>query len=235
MREPVMCLSCTRGGGGEAGLLPRRVLAPSGAMKTKEAPTTSERLLRDIAADRQSLRWADFANRYRPMMRAYLARGFPTLAGEADDLVQETLLVLVEKLPDYRYDPGELGSFHNYLTGILRNRALRALARRARSRAADGDYAFSIPSATPATADASGPDPGEWRDAVCDIALRQVLADPALQERTREVFRRCAVAGESPAAVAEAFGMERNAVDQIKNRLLGRMRKIVAALASAEP
>lgn len=201
-------------------------------MKTNGVPTTSTRLLREIAADRQSLRWADFFNRYRPMMRAFLVRCFPTLAGEADDLVQETLLVLVEKLPDYRYDPGELGAFHNYLTGILRNRALRELSRRERSRAAVGNYAGTVPAANPAPSAAE--DRREWRDAVCDIALRQVLSDPALHERTREVFRRCAVAGESPSAVAEAFGMERNAVDQIKNRLLARMRKIVAALASAE-
>lgn len=73
-----------------------------------------------------------------------------------------------------------------------------------------------------------------WRDAVCDIALRQLLSDPAVQERTKEVFRRTVVAGESPAAVAEAFGMERNAVDQIKNRMMRRLRDIVAALADAD-
>ena len=202
-------------------------------MKTNGVPTTSTGLLREIAADRRSLRWTDFFHRYRPMMRAFLVRCFPALAGEADDLVQETLLVLVEKLPDYRYDPGELGAFHNYLTGILRNRALRELSRRARTRTADGHYARSVPVANPGPPAASGEDRREWRDAVCDIALRQVLSDPAIQERTREVFRRCVVAGESPSAVAEAFGMERNAVDQIKNRLLARMRKIVAALASA--
>jgi RNA polymerase sigma factor (sigma-70 family) len=200
-------------------------------MNTNGVPLTSIRMLRAIAADRQSLRWNDFFNRYRPMMLAFLARRFPTLAGEAEDLVQETLLVLVEKLPDYRYDPGELGSFHNYLTGILRNRALRELARRARSGNTAGDFAHALPDVP---SDTAGDGEREWRDAVCDIALRQVLSDPTLQERTREVFRRCAVAGESPAAVAEAFGMERNAVDQIKNRLLARMRKIVASLAAAD-
>ena len=196
-------------------------------MKTNGVPTTSTRLLREISADRQSLRWKDFSNRYRPMMLAFLARHFPNLAGEAEDLVQETLLVLVEKLPDYRYDPGELGAFHNYLTGILRNRALRELARRDRSRSAADGFGLAL-------AEVPGGEQQEWRDAVCDIALRQVLSDPSLHERTREVFRRCAVAGENPAAVAAAFGLERNAVDQIKNRLLARMRKTVEALAAAD-
>ena len=198
-------------------------------------PTTSTRLLRDIAADRDSLRWNDFVARYRPMMLAFVEQRFPNLADEADDLVQETLLALMEKLPDYRYDPEELGSFHNYLTGILRNRACRAVRRRTK-------HARDVEAAAERLALSGGAERPEkspreddgWRDAVCDIALRQLLSDPSIQERTKAVFRRTVVAGESPAAVAEAFGMERNAVDQIKNRLLRRMRETVAALAAAD-
>lgn len=198
-------------------------------------PTTSMRLLRDIAADRDSLRWNDFVARYRPMMISFVEQRFPQLADEADDLVQETLLALMEKLPDYRYDPEELGSFHNYLTGILRNRACRAVRRRTKHardvEAAAESIALSGGAERP---EASPPEDDGWRDAVCDIALRQLLSDPSIQERTKEVFRRTVVAGESPAAVAEAFGMERNAVDQIKSRLLRRMRDNVAALAAAD-
>lgn len=198
-------------------------------------PTTSMRLLRDIASDRDSLRWNDFVARYRPMMISFVEQRFPNLADEADDLVQETLVALMERLPDYRYDPEELGSFHNYLTGILRNRACRAIRRRTR-------HARDVEAAAESLALSGGAErPAEfpreddgWRDAVCDIALRQLLSDPSIQERTKEVFRRTVVAGESPAAVAEAFGMERNAVDQIKNRLLRRMRQTVAALAAAD-
>lgn len=207
------------------GFCQNRPMAPDGI------PSTSTRLLREIAADRKSLRWNEFFDRYRPMMLSFLSRRFPSLADAVDDIVQETLLALMEKLPDYRYDPGELGAFRNYLTGILRNRACKELARRdryARAQAAAGAIA-----GCGAPDDAGDEDATAWRDAVCDIALRQVLSDPALQERTREVFRRTAVEGESPAAVAEAFGMERNAVDQIKNRLLARIRKTVADLAAA--
>ena len=198
-------------------------------------PVTSMRLLRDIASDRDSLRWNDFVARYRPMMLAFVEQRFPYLADEADDLVQETLLVLMEKLPDYRYDPEELGSFHNYLTGILRNRACRAIRRRTKH-ARDVEAAAESLAVSGETTPPDDPAREEsgWRAAVCDIALRQLLADPSIQERTKEVFRRTVVAGESPAAVAEAFGMERNAVDQIKNRLLRRMRETVAALVAAD-
>ena len=92
-------------------------------------PQTSTTLLRDLT-DAQSARWVEFFTRYVPMMEAYLASRFPNL--EADDLIQETLAALVEKLPDYRYLPEETGHFRNYLTGILRHKALKTVERSAR-------------------------------------------------------------------------------------------------------
>ena len=43
-----------------------------------------------------------------------------------------------------------------------------------------------------------------------------------------------AVNGEPPSAVAAAFGIERNAVDQIKNRMTARLRELVAALEKVD-
>ncbi|MBR1608293.1 MAG: sigma-70 family RNA polymerase sigma factor, partial [Kiritimatiellae bacterium] len=86
-------------------------------------PKTSRTFLRDIGADADSPRWAEFVVRYRPVLEAFLASKFPSLAGDAEDLLQETFLAVVRVLPSYRYVPGEQGSFHNYLTGILRNKA----------------------------------------------------------------------------------------------------------------
>ena len=50
------------------------------------------------------------------------------------DIIQETLVAPCRALPSYRYAPDEKGHFHNYLTGILRNKALRQL-RKDRQRA----------------------------------------------------------------------------------------------------
>ena len=95
-------------------------------------PETSTTLLRDLK-DAQHARWSDFVERYRPMMEAYMRGRFPEV--EADDAIQETLVALCRILPDYRYAPDEKGHFHNYLTGILRNKAIRAA--KAESRRAD--------------------------------------------------------------------------------------------------
>ena len=199
-----------------------------------KVPTTSATLLRDLGADARSPRWAEFVARYRPMMESFLAARFPGLAADADDLVQETLVALLRALPDYRYVPGEQSCFHNYLTGILRNKTA-ALLRRREAEAARDARAAAEPAAPPARADeeAAARDEAAWRDAVLQLALRQMLADESVQERTKQVFVRVAVEGEDPAAVAEAFGIERNAVDQMKSRMTRRLRDLVAALDAA--
>ena len=198
-------------------------------------PDTSTTLLRNLAADARSPRWTEFVARYRPMMEAFLAARHPSLAAEADDLIQETLLALVRVLPDYRYVPGEQGSFHNYLTGILRNKAAMAMRRRATESARDARAAAEPPPPPPPAADeeTAARDEAVWRDAVFEIALRQLLADESIQERTKQVFVRTAVRGEDIAAVARDFDIERNAADQMKSRMLRRLRALVAALDAA--
>ena len=51
-----------------------------------------------------------------------------------------------------------------------------------------------------------------------------------MNNRTREVFRRVAVNGEKPEDVALSFGISRNAVDQMKSRMMARLKKLVGAL-----
>ena len=171
------------------------------------------------------------------MMEAFLHERFPSV--DVDDIIQETLVAVWDALPSYRYAPEEKGHFHNYLTGILRNKALRQLhkdrrqaeiAEKLRADASSGGGARSpgAPRSAIQTADERS-----WRETLVEIALRQLLNDESIQSRTRQVFLRVAVNGEKPEDAAAAFGIERNAVDRIKNRMMPRLRKIVAALEKA--
>jgi len=189
-------------------------------------PETSTTLLKNLAQDAQHVRWGEFVARYRPMMEAFLRERFPDL--EADDIIQETLVALCRALPSYRYAPDEKGHFHNYLTGILRNKALRALRKRERDEAAHADYADA--GGTRSCASAASGDDRSWREALFEIALRQFLADDSIADRTKRIFERTAINGESPEAVAAAFKMTRHAVDQSKSRAVARLREIVKAL-----
>ena len=163
-------------------------------------PETSTTLLRDLAGSSPSSRWSEFVARYRPMMVACLVERFPTI--EADDLIQDTFVVLMRILPNYRYSPDEKGAFHNYLTGILHKKALKAPERIQYREEALGDYAQEC------LEGGRFPDRQEeaWRKAVYEIALGQYLADESVLERTREIFRRVAVNGEEPGLVAAAVG-----------------------------
>jgi RNA polymerase sigma factor (sigma-70 family) len=202
-------------------------------------PTTSTTLLRDIAQDSRNARWDEFVSRYRPMMEAFMHERFPSL--EADDIIQETLVALCRVLPSYRYAPDEKGHFRNYLTGILRNKALRVLRQRERDEALRADYAdtggrASTRAATGAVALVAADSPADeedkrqYRESLFELALRQFLADESVADRTKRIFERVAVNGESPEAVAAAFKMTRHAVDQAKSRATARLRVIVKNL-----
>ena len=191
-------------------------------------PTTSTTLLRDIGSSADNARWGEFVDRYHGMMAAYLKANFPSL--EAEDIVQETLMTLSGILPNYQYDPEAKGYFHNYLTGILRNKARRECEKRARDKAyRDAVAAFAAES--DAAHDARIAD---WQKSVYEIAMRELLSDDSIHQRSKQIFLRLSVDGMSPTEVASAYGVERNAVDKIKSRMIARLREIVASLEGAD-
>lgn len=209
-------------------------------------PTTSTTLLRDVARDSQHVRWTEFGAKYRPMMEAFMRERFPAL--EADDVIQETLVALCGILPDYRYEPDAKGHFRNYLTGILRNKARRALRDRNRqaeikNMIAAHDGRARSPGAPGSSQNGRARSPSEpqlapqdddqsWRESLFEIALQRLLADESVADRTKRIFERTALNGESPEAVAESFKMTRHAVDQAKSRAMARLREMVKELES---
>lgn len=191
-------------------------------------PLTSTTLLRDLACDTQHARWGEFVARYKPMMESFMFENFPSL--EAEDVIQETLVALIRIFPVYHYVPDEKGSFHNYLTGILRHKALKMIARE--SLRATLREAYAKEPVKQETAEEAAYK--SWRDSVFEIALQQYMADETVNERTKQIFSRIAINGEKPEDVARAFGIERNAVDQIKSRSMTRLRELVKALEQVD-
>ena len=184
-----------------------------------EIPTTSTTLLRDMANGSRHDRWNEFVARYRPMMEAFMCERFSSV--EADDIIQETLVALCKVLPSYRYAPDEKGHFHNYLTGILRNKTMVAL--RKQRQQADLKEELQHVAGHP-------PEELSYRKSIFEIALRQFLADESIADRTKRIFERVAINGESPEAVADSFNMKRHAVDQAKSRAMDRLREIIKEL-----
>ena len=188
-------------------------------------PSTSTTLLREIGSCAEHARWSEFEARYRPMMEAFLRDRYPYL--DADDVIQETLVALAWALPNYRYDPKSTGSFRNYLTGVLRHKAVDSCRKSGREDRLRAELA-----ALPPSADTD--EDTEWQKSVMEIAMRQLLADETIHSRTKQIFQRVAVDGASPEEVAKAYGVSRNNVDQIKDRMIRKLRELVRGLESVD-
>ena len=189
-------------------------------------PKTSTTMLRQIAGAAGHPRWTEFVAKYRPMLEAYAKAHYPDLV--ADDPIQETLLAVMKALPDYVAREDRKGAFHNYLTGILQHKLDDAwqgetrqadLRRRAKKE-------MPPPAVDPVADEA-------WKQTVYDVALGQLMADPKLGAKSKQIFERTALKGEKPQDVADALLTTRAAVDQTKKRMMDRLRKIVERLEHA--
>ena len=166
-----------------------------------------------------------FYSRYQPMMLAYLRERFPSL--DADDIIQETFAALANILPDYQYDPEKKGAFHNFLTGVLRNKALCALDASRRQMAIEERMQLATTVNGKSVHEQSYRD---WRENLFEVALQQLLADESIHDRTKQAFIRTAINGESIEVVADSLGVQRNTVDCMRSRTLQQLREIVEKL-----
>ena len=190
------------------------------------APVTSITLLKSLASGTDNARWAEFFRIYEQPMRSFLSARFPSV--DADDAIQETMVALMRRMPDYHYTPDSNGHFHNYLTGILKHKAEDALRREARESGKRDRLKER------GAADAPREDPDDWKLAAMNAALEQLLSDESVNARAREVFRHVALMHEPPAEVAAAFGISRTNVDQIKRRMVQRLSVLVSSMTAEE-
>ena len=190
------------------------------------APVTSITLLKSLASGTDNARWAEFFRIYEQPMRSFLSARFPSV--DADDAIQETMVALMRRMPNYHYTPDSNGHFHNYLTGILKHKAEDALRREARESGKRDKLKER------GAADAPREDPDDWKLAAMNAALEQLLSDESVNARAREVFRHVALMHEPPAEVAAAFGISRTNVDQIKRRMVQRLSVLVSSMTAEE-
>ena len=189
-------------------------------------PDTRISILTAISKNADSTRWSEFVRAYEAPMRGFLHSRFPSL--EADDVIQEALVALVKALPNYHYTPDDKGHFRNYLMGILNHKACDTIRRRTKESEKRDAFGKSFRGASAASVDEA--EEQAFRESLFNAALDQLLTDDSINPTHREIFRHLALRHESPAEVAELFGVTRNNVDQIKNRLRSRLADTVKAM-----
>jgi RNA polymerase sigma-70 factor (ECF subfamily) len=174
-------------------------------------------LLARLRQPGDELAWRRFVQLYTPLLY-YWARGAGLPTHDAADLVQEVLVVLVQKLPEFAYDTSK--SFRGWLRTIALNKWRERCRRFAARPDQAGDSGLSgVESADPAAA-------FEEADYHAQLARRALKIMQAEFEAT--TWKACwevVVCSRPAAEVAAELGVSVDVVYSAKSRVLRRLRE----------
>jgi len=183
---------------------------------------TSLSLLDRASGGEDEASWRLLADIYTPMLRRWLAR-YEVQAADADDLVQDVLVVVSRDLPKFQHN-GRPGAFRSWLKTILVHR-VRNFWRSQKYRpapAADSDVQRALAELEDPRSELSR----LWNQEHDAQVLRQLSArlEGQFSESTRRAFRRLVFDEASPDEVAQELGLSLNAVIIAKCRVLKALR-----------
>lgn len=192
--------------------------------------------------DQQS--WQEFFNTYSRLIHRVAIKAGLTDA-EAQDVVQETVIIVARKIPGFKYDPA-LGSFKSWLLLITRRRIEKQLKKRlpVRTEVAVGKSGRSFAGAQKSDDDTrsatvervADPKPfdleaawdAEWEKNLWDAALSRVKAQ--LKPKQFQMFDLYALKEWPVKEVARALGVSVAHVYVNKHRVAALMKKALRGL-----
>jgi RNA polymerase sigma-70 factor (ECF subfamily) len=184
--------------------------------------TTSISLLERLRRPENQPAWREFVQLYTPLIYDW-ACGTGVTPADAEDLVQDVMAILVQRLPEFEYDPGR--SFRGWLRTITINRRRDFFRRRGVRPHPTADGRIEAES------------PGGACDMLAEDEYRRYLVSRALEimqnefePTTWKAYWECVVHEQSPAKVAADLGMTVNAVYVAKSRVLRRLRSELEGL-----
>ena len=187
-------------------------------------PAAARSLLARLADGHDSPAWDEFHRLYTPLLQFWLR---PHLLQQADidDVVQDVLLVVLAKLPEF--EPAAPGAFRAWLRAILGYRLQTFWRRKFRGHAA-GSFDTLLNGLT----DPAGEMARQWDEEHDRHVVGGLLAvvQPRFHATTWQAFWRTAIQEETPAAVAAALGLTPNAVFIARSRVMQRLREEAAGL-----
>lgn len=182
---------------------------------------TSVSLIQRLKTPADAAAWARFDALYRPLLQSWLRRQAVADA-DADDLTQETLAVVMRRLPDFEHN-GRQGAFRHWLRAILAN-CLKAFRRQGRDRAAGGDQFQEMAARLEDPRSELSRHWEQQHDRHLLAGLLEMLAGE-FEPKTLLAFRRHVLEGLSPELTAGEAGLSVGAVYIAKSRILRRLRE----------
>lgn len=168
--------------------------------------------------------WSRLIEAYSPLLRAWLMRA-EVQSADADDLVQEVLLVVHRELPKFEHNQRR-GAFRNWLRQIVVHRLRNFWRSRGRLIAAGNDS--QLEEQLKQLEDDGSQLSQRWdREHNMAIARKLMeLIESRFTESTRLVFRRLVVDGADADSVAAETGLSLNAIFTAKSRVLRELRRL---------
>jgi RNA polymerase sigma-70 factor (ECF subfamily) len=198
---------------------------------------TNETLLDRLKAGEAHDAWQEFYKAYWSAILRY-ARKLGLNATQAQEVLQETMVALMRILPGFTYDPRK-GRFRNFLLTIVHRQSLAALRRARRNQNHDSldsraPWAENRPLSEVLSSPLSQTEQTEashrWHESLVEDALARLRDDETVDQRTYRIFQAYVIENKPARTVAVEFGLQENAIYQIKNRLMRRLQAEVARL-----
>jgi len=196
---------------------------------------TNETLLDRLKSVDAHDAWQEFYNDYWAAILRY-TRKLGLSAHQGEEVLQETMLALMRVLPKFAYDRSK-GKFRNFLLTIVHRKSLTAIRRGKGmpdvSLDLDDPWGRGIlHDLVPAPVNEAQEREAtvRWRESLVEVALLRLREDPGIEARSWQIFQAYVIENQAAGAVAAEYGVQLNAVYQIKNRLLRRLRADIARL-----
>jgi len=194
--------------------------------------TTPVTLLENLINNPDHRLWSDFYAIYWKTILNY-CRKQGLSDSDSRDVLQETMLTLFKHLSagGFRYNQ-QKGKFRNFLFTVVRNKVIDAF-RRAQNRKT---FSLDVLSDNAALIQDGGLKPEEmlekdWQYSLVESALERLYLAPGVDRKTVDAFVDYVVHGMAVAEVACKYAIKENAVYQIKNRMIKRLKQEVAILS----
>jgi len=181
-------------------------------------------LLDRLRASPNDADWTRLVEAYSPLLRTWVVRA-DVQSADADDLVQEVLLVVHRELPAFQHNQRP-GAFRCWLRQIVVYRVRNFWRSRGRLVTSDSDSQLEehLRQLEDDGSHLSRVWDREHNLAVASKLLEMI--DARFTESTRQVFRRLVLDGADADTVAAETGLSLNAIFTAKSRVLRELRRL---------
>lgn len=172
--------------------------------------------------------WRDFFQTYWKLIYSFAIR-LGCTDSEAEEVVQETVISLANKMPEYRYDPAAC-SFKGWLMHVAQWRVIDQLRKRRRQTTQPLPADESLVLASSGASELETLWEQEWEKNLIDAAMERVKKK--INAEHYQIFHLLLVKGHSPAKVASLLKINTAKVYLVKHRVAGFVQKEIKSLKS---